>query len=43
MKKIRIKNYKLVFTILILILCVTSFLYYDLVFKEVFARQKSNI
>lgn len=40
MKKIRIKNYKLVFTILILILCVTSFLYYDLVFKKVFAREE---
>ncbi len=40
MKKIRIKHHKIVFTILILILCVLSFLYYDLIFKTSFAKDE---
>lgn len=38
MKKIKIKNHKIVFTILILILCITSILYYDLIFKTSLAK-----
>ena len=38
MKKIKVKNHKLVLTILILILCILSVLYYDLIFRETFAR-----
>ena len=40
MKKLRIKHHKIVFTILILILCVLSFLYYDLIFKTSFAKDE---
>ena len=40
MKKIKIKHHKIVFTILILILCVLSFLYYDLIFKTSFAKDE---
>lgn len=38
MKKIRIKHHKIVLTILILLLCVLSFLYYDLIFKTSYAK-----
>lgn len=38
MKKIKIRNHKIVFTILILILCITSILYYDLIFKTSLAK-----
>ncbi len=40
MKKIKIKHHKIVFTILILILCVLSFLYYDLIFKASYAKDE---
>ena len=40
MKKIKIKHHKIVFTILILILCVVSFLYYDLIFKASYAKDE---
>ena len=40
MKKIRIKHHKIVFTILILILCVLTFLYYDLIFKTSYAKDE---
>lgn len=40
MKKIRVKNHKLAFTILILILCILSVLYYDLIFRNSFASSK---
>ena len=38
MKKIKIKHHKTVFIILILILCVVCFLYYDLIFKASYAK-----
>ena len=38
MKKIKVKNHKAVFTILILILCLLLFLYYDLIFKVTYAK-----
>ena len=40
MKKIRIKNHKIVFTILILILCILSLLYYDLIFRNSYAKDE---
>ena len=40
MKKIKIKHHKTVFTILILILCVISFLYYDLIFRTSYAKDE---
>ena len=40
MKKIKIKHHKIVFTILILILCILSFLYYDLIFKTSYAKDE---
>ncbi len=40
MKKIKIKHHKTVFTILILLLCVLSFLYYDLIFRVTYAKDE---
>ena len=40
MKKIKVKNHKAVFTILILILCLLLFLYYDLIFKVTYAKDE---
>ena len=40
MNKIKIKHPKIVFTILILILCVLSILYYDLIFKKTYAKDE---
>ena len=40
MKKIKIKHHKIVFTILILLLCVLSFLYYDLIFRVTYAKDE---
>ena len=40
MRKIKIKHHKIVFTILILILCILSFLYYDLIFKTSYAKDE---
>ena len=40
MKKIRIKHHKTVLTIFILLLCVLSFLYYDLIFKVSYAKDE---
>ena len=40
MKKIRIKHHKTILTIFILLLCVLSFLYYDLIFKVSYAKSE---
>ena len=40
MKKIKIKHHKTFFTICILILCVLSFLYYDLIFRTSYAKDE---
>ena len=40
MKKIRIKHHKIVFTVLILILCLLSVLYYDLIFRTSYAKEE---
>ena len=40
MKKIRIKHHKTVLTIFILLLCILSFLYYDLIFKTSYAKDE---
>ena len=40
MKKIKIKHHKTVLTILILILCVLAFLYYDLIFRVSYAKDE---
>ena len=40
MKKIKVKNHRIVFVILILILFILSFLYYDLIFKVTYAKDK---
>ena len=40
MKKIRIKHHKTVLTIFILLLCVLSFLYYDLIFRVSYAKDE---
>ena len=40
MKKIRIKHHKSILTIFILLLCVLSFLYYDLIFKVSYAKSE---
>ncbi len=40
MKKIKIKHHKTIFTILILLLCVLSFLYYDLIFRVTYAKDE---
>ena len=40
MKKIRIKHHKNILTIFILLLCVLSFLYYDLIFKVSYAKSE---
>ncbi len=40
MKKIKIKHPKIVFTILILILCILAILYYDLIFKKTYAKDE---
>ena len=40
MKKIKIKHHKIVLTIFILILCILSFLYYDLIFKFSYAKDE---
>ena len=40
MKKIRIKHHKTFFTICILLLCVLSFLYYDLIFRTSYAKDE---
>ena len=40
MKKIRIKHHKTVLTIFILLLCVLSFLYYDLIFRTSYAKDE---
>ena len=40
MKKIRIKHHKTVLTIFILLLCILSFLYYDLIFKASYAKDE---
>ena len=40
MRKIKIKHHKIVFTILILILCILLFLYYDLIFKTSYAKDE---
>ncbi|MFR2571264.1 MAG: hypothetical protein ACLS90_06175, partial [Clostridia bacterium] len=37
MKKFKIKNHRAVLTVLILILCLLSFLYYDLIFRVSYA------
>ena len=40
MKKIKIKHHKTVMTILILILCLLAFLYYDLIFRTTYAKDE---
>ena len=40
MKKIRIKYHKTVLTIFILLLCILSFLYYDLIFRTSYAKDE---
>ena len=40
MKKIRIKHHKTVLTIFILLLCILSFLYYDLIFRTSYAKDE---
>ena len=40
MKKIKIKHHKTVLTIFILLLCILSFLYYDLIFKTSYAKDE---
>ena len=40
MKKIKIKHHKTVLTIFILLLCVLSFLYYDLIFRVSYAKDE---
>ena len=40
MKKIRIKHHKTVLTIFILLLCLLSFLYYDLIFRTSYAKDE---
>ena len=40
MKKIKIKHHKTVLTILILILCILAFLYYDLIFSVSYAKDE---
>ncbi len=40
MKKIKIKHHKAVFTILILLLCILLFLYYDLIFRTSYAKDE---
>ena len=40
MKKIKIKHHKIVLTIFILLLCILSFLYYDLIFKFSYAKDE---
>ncbi len=40
MKKIRIKHHKIVLTVLILILCLLSVLYYDLIFRTSYAKEE---
>ena len=40
MKKIKIKHHKIFLTIFILLLCILSFLYYDLIFKFSYAKDE---
>ena len=40
MKKIKIKHHKTVLTIFILLLCILSFLYYDLIFRVSYAKDE---
>ena len=40
MKKIKIKHHKTVMTILIILLCLLAFLYYDLIFRTTYAKDE---
>lgn len=40
MKKIKIKHHKTFLTVCILLLCILSFLYYDLIFRASYAKEK---